>query len=160
MEYTEKIKMKLNPDCIRDILLYLEENLSYTNSLISMEHNEIAIHKVISDVNNKYSYTKEDIQYSIEKLLEIKFIVVNQLKRNNNGYIIFGNIFDITWDGHNFLNNVRPKSVWEATKKGASKIGLMSIHSLNMISSKVIDKIISDSPLIDKIINSIGMINL
>lgn len=31
--------MKLNPDCIRDILLFLEESIRYTENSIAIKHN-------------------------------------------------------------------------------------------------------------------------
>ena len=49
--------MKLNYDCIRDVLLYLEENLELNNSIYS-EHINL-------------NYSPEDIQYSVLKLEEI-----------------------------------------------------------------------------------------
>ena len=35
--------MKLNPDCVRDVLLYLEENLGYTDYVGALQHKEIQI---------------------------------------------------------------------------------------------------------------------
>ena len=35
--------MKLNPDCVRDVLLYLEENLGYTDYIGALQHKEIQI---------------------------------------------------------------------------------------------------------------------
>ena len=46
--------MKLNYDCIRDILLYLEENLELNNSIYSE--------------NIELNYSSEDIQYSMLEL--------------------------------------------------------------------------------------------
>ena len=145
--------MKLNPDCIRDVLLYLEENLGYTDNQVSMEHKEITIHKIKTDVCEKYSHTNVDVQYSIEKLYEIQYITMRNIQYDSRKYIVSGNINDITWNGHNFLNNVRPKSVWDATKAGASKLGLMSIHALSNISMKIVEKIVTDQTVIDKIMS-------
>ena len=145
--------MKLNPDCIRDVLIYLEENLGYTDNQVSMEHKEITIHKIKTDVCEKYSHTNEDVQYSIEKLYEIGYITMRAIQYDSRMYIASGDVNDITWNGHNFLNNVRPISVWDATKKGASKLGLMSIHALSTISMKIVEKVVTDPTVIEKIMD-------
>lgn len=146
--------MKLNPDCIRDTLLYLEENLSYTTGQISMEHTEINISKLVEEMVAKYSYTKEESQYAIEKLLEVGYIKAKDVSHDKCGYIIFGNIYDVAWSGHDFLNNIRPKSIWDATKAGASKLGLMSIHALTTISNKIVEEVITNPIVINSIIEN------
>lgn len=30
-------------------------------------------------------------------------------------------ISDISWNGHQFLNNIRQQTIWDATKAGAKK---------------------------------------
>lgn len=147
--------MKLNPDCIRDVLLYLEENLTYKNNSISMEHKEIPIAIVVSNVSENNKHSSEDVQYSIEKLFEINYIKIKNISYDKNKYIVSGNIYDITYEGHNFLNNIRPKNIWEATKSGASKLGLMSVHALSTISMKIVEKVVTDPVVIKKIIESI-----
>lgn len=147
--------MKLNPDCIRDVLLYLEENLTYKNNSISMEHKEIPIAIVVSNVSENNKHSSEDVQYSIEKLFEINYIKIKNISYDKNKYIVSGNIYDITYEGHNFLNNIRPKNIWEATKSGASKLGLMSVHALSTISMKIVEKVVTDPVVIKKIIENI-----
>lgn len=147
--------MKLNPDCIRDVLLYLEENLTYKNNSISMEHEEIPIATVASNVSENNNYSIEDTQYSIEKLFEINYIEIKNIAYDKNKYIVSGNIYDITYEGHNFLNNIRPKNIWDATKTGASKLGLMSVHALSTISMKIVEKVVTDPVVIKKIIEII-----
>lgn len=147
--------MKLNPDCIRDVLLYLEDYLQYTDNQMSMEHKEISISNLVKNIIETYDYTKEDTQYSIEKLFEVGFIGIKNISHDNNGYIVSGYISDISWNGHNFLNNIRPKSVWNATKEGASKLGLMSIHALSTISMKIVEAVVTNPTIINGIIQQI-----
>ena len=67
--------------------------------------------------------------------------------------MFFCEINNITWNGHQFLNTIRPDTVWQATKKGASKIGLMSMHALSSIAMKVAETIVSDPAVIAKIVS-------
>lgn len=64
----------------------------------------------------------------------------------------FCEINNITWNGHQFLNTIRPKTVWEATKQGASKLGIMSMHALSTIAMKITEAVITNPVVIDNII--------
>lgn len=149
--------MKLNPDCVRDVLLYLEDNLTYIHeNIFSIEHNSIDISVLAEVLHNQKNYNVDDVIYSVEKLLEVKFIIPKTELRGNDNNILCCPIADISWNGHQFLNTIRPKSVWDATKKGASKLGLMSIHALSTIAMKVTDAVISDPAVIAKIVEHIN----
>ncbi len=146
--------MKLNPDCIRDVLLYLEENLSYNHERQdSIEHNSIIIDKISEDLHNEKGYEIDDVNYSIEKLLEIKYIIPETTIRGNNNSILYCPISDISYNGHMFLGTIRPKSIWEATKTKAKQIGGMSIQSLSMISSAIMQGLASNSDFIQSIVD-------
>lgn len=115
--------MKLNPDCIRDVLLYLEENLSYNHERKdSLEHNSISMRKIAEYLHNQKGYEIDDINYSIEKLLEIMYIIPDNELRGRNHSILSCSILDISWNGHQFLNTIRPKTIWDATKKKQNKL--------------------------------------
>ena len=120
--------MKLNYDCIRDIMLYLEENLEL-NNIVYLE-------------NIKIDYSDNDIKYSILKLEEIDYIKARIVKADGVA-ILDAIIFDITFYGHEFLNTVRPKTVWENTKEISTKIGVNTISSLTQIASQIVTQLIS-----------------
>ena len=120
--------MKLNYDCIRDIMLYLEENLEL-NNIVYLE-------------NIKINYSDNDIKYSILKLEEIDYIKARIVKADGVA-ILDAIIFDITFYGHEFLNTVRPKTVWENTKEISTKIGVNTISSLTQIASQIVTQLIS-----------------
>lgn len=141
--------MTLNYDCIRDVLLYLENTLGYINDQIAMTHKKLTISSV---VNNLPSYTKEDVQYTIEKLREANYIRMVNITKDNQNYIVNAYIDDITWDGFDFLNNIRKKSIWEATKEGANKVGAMSISAISMIAFEIVKTVITNPEVINKIV--------
>lgn len=64
--------MKLNQDCIRDILLYLESNLKLDKYMM---HKEL--------INNLTDYSKEDIEYSLLKLDEADFVDMHIVSADN-----------------------------------------------------------------------------
>ena len=146
--------MKLDPDCIRDVLLYLEENLSYNHdSNGSIEHNSITMHKISEDLHNEKGYEIDDVNYSIEKLLEIRYIIPATELRGHNNSILYCPIYDISYIGHIFLGTIRPKSIWEATKTKAKQIGGISIHGLSLISSAIMQGLASNPDFIQSIVD-------
>ncbi len=140
--------MKLNPDCIRDVLLYLEENLTLKDnhkfSAITLAQLEGALPE----------HTKEDIFYSVYNLYQIRFIE-GKINDVNDMKMFFCEINNITWNGHQFLNTIRPKTVWDATKKGAAKLGIMSMDALSTIAMKISETVVTNPTVIAKIIESI-----
>ena len=141
--------MTLNYDCIRDILLYLEDTLEYTDNQIAMTNKRLTIGNIANELS---SYTKEDVQYTIEKLFEARYIRIVDIIHDKNGYITSGYVDDITWDGFNFLNNIREKSIWEATKDGAKKVGAMSVSAISMISFEIVKAVVANQEVINKIV--------
>lgn len=150
--------MKLNPDCVRDVLLYLEENLSYADNIETgtIEHKSIAISKITEDLHKNNNYNSTDVKYSIEKLLEARYITTETISRGHNNSIIYCPISDITWSGHQFLNTVRPKTIWKATKEKAKQFGGMSIGTLSMLSVELTKAVITHPDYIQKIVDQIN----
>ena len=82
--------MTLNYDCIRDVLLYLEDTLEYTDNQVAMTHKRLTIGSIASDLP---SYSKEDMQYTIEKLFEARYIRIVDVIHDKNG--VNGKYFSI-----------------------------------------------------------------
>ena len=118
--------MKLNYNCIRDVLLYLEDNLKINESLHSK--------------NIELDYSFETIQYSVFKLEEAGYIQAQIIVAD--GLDKTAIINDITFYGHEFLNTVRPKTVWENTKDVSVKLGVKSISALSQIASQIATQLI------------------
>lgn len=136
--------MKLNPDCIRDVLIWLEENIKVSDESFSSYHLQD-----LYDVLPRYK--NDEVYYSIYNLFQIHYIEGKFLLLPS-GAVKICEIKNITWNGHQFLNTIRPTSIWEATKIGASKLGIMSIHALSVIAMKVAEAVITNPVVIGKII--------
>lgn len=130
--------MKLNHDCVRDLLLYIEENLEYS-SIIEV------------DKINLKKYKLEEIAYATKKLKEAGYIHAKfTIDDIDNLYAYVG---DITWEGHKFLDTIRDNKVWSTTKKVASKVSSVSLSLISTIASQVLTNIINQqfgtAPIID-----------
>ena len=141
--------MKLNPDCIRDTLLYLEENLTVNLAKKNFEPIQLeTIQEHFAD-----TYDAEDVWYTIYNLLQVRFIEGDVAKAGSMK-MFWCPIENITWQGHQFLNTIRPKTIWEATKDKAKQIGGMSVQSLSMISMAIMQGLASNTDFIQDVINS------
>lgn len=117
--------MKLNHDSVRELLLELEENLDLSDQV---------------ELNQENS--PEDKLYAAMKLIEAGYVDGTTHRFMGGGFIIW--IKSITWEGHQFLDNIRPKTSWETAKTTASKIGGASIKILSDIAAKVTTELINN----------------
>ena len=116
--------MKLKKECVRDLLLYFEKNLSYENEILA---NCITLKK----------YTKDDILYTSDKLLEAGLINAKKEKwiLSNQPIII---VSSITTNGHRFLDSIRSPEIWRKTKSKLKSLGSVSIEIISQVAASVI----------------------
>ena len=123
--------MKLNYDCMRECLLYLEsaKNVrvsSFEDELdISLE--PIFIEQLFADIKN---WTNQDIFYALFNLEQGGYIDASAGYSNNTCNNFCVNY--MTLRGHEFLNAVRDDDRWKGIKKG---LGAVRDYSLSAISS-------------------------
>lgn len=122
-----KNNLKLNHECIRDLLLYIEENLTYNDEL---EINKISL-------NN---YSLEELLYTTEKLVEADYLTCYTIEIDDEYSILL--VQSITYKGHHFLDTVRDNKVWSKTKNILSFLKSVSIEITSETASKVINHLI------------------
>lgn len=122
--------MKLNQECVRDILLYFEENLSYSNSIST------------SNLSLK-DYTCDEITYTIDKLHQYGYIDAHPIIAD--GMMPIFKVYSLTYEGHQFLDNIRDNKVWLKTKSTVSKFASVSISVLADVASSIIKSSIGTS---------------
>lgn len=120
--------MKLNQDCIRDLLLYLEENLKLNDYLS------------ISNISLK-NYSSEELLYTADKLYEAGYLKCSRKVYDNTDLMIF--VSSITYSGHQFLDNIRDDKVFAKTKSILSGFKSVSIEIISETASKVITNLIN-----------------
>lgn len=128
--------MELNKDCVRDVLLSCEELLKmdeegYMNSL---SHEELE--QVLPN------YKTEDIIYTVVKLQEAGFLDVKVTRASGN-ILVDVRINDITFTGHEFMNDIRDDDNWKKVKEIAKSVGAFSINMIAQIAVGVIQTNIS-----------------
>lgn len=122
--------MKLDYDCLRSLLLKLEdfENLDDDLHYQYMTLNDMA--------EALPKFPKNMIAYTTLKAKEGDLI--NASITNADGCIYACTYSSLTYDGHQFLDNVRSNNIWNKTKSIAKELGCTSLRSLLSISEKII----------------------
>lgn len=140
--------MKLNLDCVRQILFCVEENTGLRKFCFFID----------SGLENLYTsfgrepipapaYQTELLKYfnNDELIYHIYYCAETDLlsiSTKPNEYKII--VTDITPVGHDFLENIRDNNVWSDVKNVATKVGSKSLDAVTQIASSVISQIIKN----------------
>lgn len=120
--------MKLNHDCIRDVLKHVENDLHFTKMKQSLSL-------------NIDGYSHDEVTYTLMLLVDSGYII-GDIRKYNDGAV---NVLykHLTMKGHELLDNIRDDNVWKTTKEKLSKISSVSIGIINDVASQVISSILS-----------------
>lgn len=120
--------MKINEECIRDILKYLIENLTIQIDKTRGGFNNLSLLSIMKEFENQYS--REDIWYSIYNLSQDRFIETNDIRKQSLNGFAYVEVYNVTHRGHQFYETIQPEPIWDKTKSIVSKVG---VHTLNFI---------------------------
>ncbi len=132
--------MKLNYDCVRDVLLSLEETLTIIIDNGEFSYNSLSPNNLIK-LSRLSEYSMEDVIYSVLKLGEAGYIKVDINESGSDLLDIC--ISDIEYEGHEFLQAIKSDTVWNDVKRVAKKIGSISLPIISSIASSVLSKLIT-----------------
>ena len=125
--------MKLDYDCVRDTLVYLESApYVVTNDSGRVEFKGVWLPAICNDLPK---YPQEVIYYTLSKLDEGGYIDMSVQWADNGLNACRVNY--ITYEGHEFLETIKPETVWKKTVGIAGKIGNFSLQMLAKISEGV-----------------------
>lgn len=135
--------MKLDISCIRDILLFLEsEPFLITNDSGDIEVSGVWFPQIRKALPQ---YPQEQIYYTLARLDEAGFLDLSTQWAGDSMNLCCVNY--ITFSGHEFLEKVRPPTVWEKTSGIAGKLGSFSLDIIEKIAEGVasayIDRMLS-----------------
>jgi hypothetical protein len=126
--------MKLNPECIRAIMLYLEENLTMNSDL---EINEISVF----DLPRKINFSIEEIANTLLVLDDAGFIVC--YRNDGDDAIVALDVYRITYTGYQFLESVRSDTVWKKVQKISGNVGSFSLNVISQIATSVLAQMVN-----------------
>lgn len=111
--------------------MFLEENIKYEEygTFGDKRKTTYNINMIVEDdyfnkLFSKHKYTKDELQYTIEKMVEGRIL-------NTVGSLdTYCQITDISFYGIQLLEKIHPETTWEKTKSIANKVGN---HTLSFI---------------------------
>lgn len=126
--------MKFDLECVRDILLFIEakRNVSVDSAgCVELEPISMReIWKALPDRDNA------DIAYSLELLDEAGLIDMSTL--DADGALVEAFISRLTFHGHEYLETIRPETVWKKTTGILSKLGSFSLDLVRDVASSIL----------------------
>lgn len=115
--------MKLNPECIREILLAVEEQTDYFTPTSAFK------------VADATSFDRDTVLYHIRQCeLYGYFVEVRHYTNGDDDSLIT----DLSPKGHEFLRNIRSKKVWDPVMEKIMPLGTVSISILEKVATAVI----------------------
>ena len=123
--------MRLNPDCIRDILLTVEEKTAYMKRWTILSDASTTIPRL-------QEYGQDELNYHIRQCLNFNYIM------GTEGLGGAFKIDDLTFSGHNFLADIRKDTNWNKTKEIAGNVGSYSLDILSNIAKNVVTALVLD----------------
>lgn len=128
--------MKLNVDCVRDVLLTIEEHQTFgpNGDLRIMSFEEVC-----QLLKNKYS--SEDIVYTLKQIIDSRYADGKLIKYVDGS--ISGSVMDIAPCGHEFLANIKSDTNWNKVKEISKNLGTGSLTAIKDISTQVVANLIT-----------------
>ncbi len=121
--------MKLNPDCIRDILITVEMHTSLKTPIRFDPH---SIQPPASD------YPDDEVLYHVKQCELSGFFGEETLWFMNGGCMVRY----LSPAGHQFLSDIRSDNNWNKTKEIAKNVGSDSLSALKDIATGIISSMI------------------
>lgn len=147
--------MKLNPDCIRDIMLFCEKNTYIETceigNILGVSYHVLSTGSIykIPPLN---SYDAGELIYHIIQLIESGYLASDFSfdPLMNFKHADTPKIYYVTPKGHEFIASIGEKKVWAKTKDILKSVGSVSLTVIETISkgvaTAVIEKTMSSIP--------------
>ena len=128
--------MKLDLNCIRDTLITLESWLVLNDDLEFVYLDLDEIHKS----SNMLKYPRAEVAYTLIVLREANFIeAIIDYGSNRIDELV---VIRLTYKGHQFLDTIRPQSVWDKIYSVSEKTNLKSISAIMEIADIILPETI------------------
>lgn len=120
--------MRLNNDCIREMLLYLEKSTTY-------EYPFIAAQDLITHLKE---YDEDVVNYHIAKVQQGG--LVDEVNYRNK---IPLDVSGLSWKGHEYIDAIRDDKVWQKLKTSTDNLDSVSFPVLVRLAEEVIKSFIN-----------------
>lgn len=139
--------MKLNPDCVRDIMLFCEEHSYITSKDERLFFHAIDIGQMFQLSLQGKGYSFEDVVYHVIQLSEDGYISsdfrFNSAAETNRLHL--STIYYVTSKGQNFIGDIKENTPWNQTKKTLGKVGSWSLNFMSNVAHDVMVAAVSEA---------------
>lgn len=136
--------MKLNPDCVRDLMLKLEDISEIRHNNNAYWFAGITLESLMACASIAEKYTSGEVAYTLLQLSESRYIVMECSVDKETKIFHVGNILYLTPKGHDFIAGIQNKETWTLKLKPALKaFGNVSLSVIEAVSKGATDAVIS-----------------
>ena len=122
--------MKLNPDCIRDMLLTIEEKVD--NDIILISSTNYVNYELLKP------YTFNEVLYHAAQI-DLAGMTSGMDRGTNQAFMVAM----LSPYGHEFLEDIRSEANWSKTKETAKNVGSFSLRTLVNIAGQIVSALVS-----------------
>lgn len=135
--------MKLNMDCVRAVMLCVEEHTDFDHYCYFIRYARADILDMLGEnptdppayqIDLESRFDNDDILYSVKYCAEAGLITLCPGSHPEQYRV---NVRELTPSGHNFLENIRSDTNWLKVKSVAKKAGALSIDVITSIAKDV-----------------------
>ena len=116
--------MKLDPDCVRDVLIEIEEKSKVGVMLVFPSDSELLP-----------KYGRDKLEYHLRQCVWNGFVKIYDDGIQTNGDY---QVKDLAPPAHTFLANIRSDTIWKKTKEAANKVGSISLDVLATTAAQIV----------------------
>ena len=128
--------MKLDKDCVRDILLFAEDYCQYYDHPQFGRQLKCVTYILLCESEKFSNYDKYVIYYAISKLFEGKYVLGYVIPKDAYSNFNYATIEGLSLKGHDLLDNIRPETVWQETKSVLQKVGDFSLGIMSQVAGE------------------------
>lgn len=126
--------MKLDIDCVRDVLLAVEEYHEILALRTNLYEDDPLSHKVFFQsnfitrnfLNEQFPDRQAEIAYTVLILKEAGYIIADVVGWENT--VTDYKIYRLTYTGHEFLEKIRSPQIFSAVKQSLAEIGSFGLQ--------------------------------
>lgn len=135
--------MKLDMDCVRAVMLCVEEHTDFDNYCYFIRYARADILDMLGEdpsappayqVELEEKFDNDDILYAVKYCADAGLITLCPGSHPEQYRV---NIRELTPAGHNFLENIRSDTNWSKVKSVAKKAGALSVDVITSIAKDV-----------------------
>lgn len=147
--------MTLDPELVRKILIYLEDHLVlYKDEDDTRRFTYIGVGtKQLAEAPEFADFGDYDIIYTVLQLQRGGMICLECTPAPGEEFYHLKAI-DITWQGHEFLANIKSDTIWKSVSSVSKKIGGISVSGLGFLAKTIVTTLINNPEKIQQILNS------